>query len=64
MMIIYILLLECLFTTTIVNSLPQITDFSDNLYLDNPGEKLALTSDNPTDVAQASDTDSPLILSG
>lgn len=61
-MIVYIFLLGCLFTTSIVNSFPQIADISDNLYSDNPEAKLALTSDNPTDVDQAFESSS--ILSG
>lgn len=60
MMIIYSFLLECLFTTTLVNSLPQIADVSGSLYLDDPGNMFALMSDNPTDDAQAVDSSSTL----
>lgn len=61
-MAIYIFLLECLIITTIVNSLPQIDHVSGSLYLDNPGNTLAQTSDNPIDNAQA--FDGSFVLSG
>lgn len=56
MMIIRISLLELLFMTTIVNSLPQLADVSASLYSDNSGKLLAMSSENPADVAPSPDT--------
>lgn len=61
-MIVHIILLEFLFTTAIVNSLPQSDNILGDLYSEDPGAKLALMSDSPTDVDQAFDRS--FILSG
>lgn len=61
-MILYIFLLECVYITGIVNSLPQIADVLSGLYPDNSGKTLAPTSYDLADVAEA--PDSSFLLSG